>query len=359
MVMQVYKLTNKIDGKVYIGKSSNPHQRLIRHLSIAKTGGNKKHDYQYLHRAINKHGKENFVFEIIEICSSDQEAFQREKYWIEYYQSNILDKGYNLNEGGLGGGSPSNETKEKISRSLSGRINSLPGLLNRLFRLFCLIPGYKQNHYKSANEINLDKKRSEILSANNLPIVVNNLPDDIKRQILALWNTNIFNKSHLAAAFGVKYSTINYVISRYKDGIPTEDEKRLNRSNGHKGKKHSEEHKRKISESNKGKITSEKTKEKISQANSGENNGMANRTHSKESRAKMSSHQSSRQRRPLTEQEKIKLSSVLKGRPRPAPIPEELKCAVREMYASGSYTKNQIANQLNLKYNAVVKILRK
>lgn len=93
----IYKITNKINGKIYIGKTEreNPEIRWQEHLRHAN-----KLDLP-LYRAINKYGKENFCFEVIEQCNNFQ-LDEREIYWIAYHNS-YGEKGYNCTGGGEGG----------------------------------------------------------------------------------------------------------------------------------------------------------------------------------------------------------------------------------------------------------------
>ena len=66
----VYKTTNLIDGKIYIGKYSGKDKKYL--------GSG-----TYLKNAINKYGRENFIREIIEDGLSDDKILcQREIYWI-------------------------------------------------------------------------------------------------------------------------------------------------------------------------------------------------------------------------------------------------------------------------------------
>lgn len=288
--MYVYKLTNKVNGKVYIGKANNPQQRLVRHFSVAKTEYDKNHKFQLIHKAIKKYGKENFIFEIIEKCIDEKSSYEREIYWIKHFQSNDKNKGYNLNEGGLGGASPSPETRQKISKKLSGRITSLSGVLHKLYLLFCLIPDYKINYYKSKKEIELESKRKTILESKGLPKKAEYLTDEIKTQILDLKSNKCFLNKHIAEAFDLPVKTINYVLARYKNGVPTKEQKSLNRSNSIKGRKHTQETKLKMAKARAGKKMSDESKQKISQANSGIKNGMC-KGHSEETKKKMSESQ--------------------------------------------------------------------
>ena len=93
----IYKITNNINGKIYIGKTMRSiKQRWKEHLANIKKEECKTRP---LYRAINKYGVENFSIEEVEECS-DIILSDREKYWIEYY--NCFKNGYNATQGGDG-----------------------------------------------------------------------------------------------------------------------------------------------------------------------------------------------------------------------------------------------------------------
>ena len=104
--MIIYKTTNLINGKFYVGKDER-----------------NKNDYLgsglNLHRAIKKYGKENFIKETIEICSTREELIEREKYWIKETKSQEI--GYNIADGGWGGNTYTEETRQRISQEFKGR----------------------------------------------------------------------------------------------------------------------------------------------------------------------------------------------------------------------------------------------
>lgn len=89
----IYKWTNLINGKIYIGKSVDITKRLREYRYEINKGHNRP-----IILALKKYGFENFQFEIIEECNnlSNEEILQREQYWMNYYQSQDLTKGYNL-----------------------------------------------------------------------------------------------------------------------------------------------------------------------------------------------------------------------------------------------------------------------
>lgn len=87
----IYKITDLTNNKVYIGQSNNILRRKTEHFS------NNKYNTSKIDKAIEEKGKENFLFEIIEECPIEK-LNDREKYWINYYDS--FNFGYNQNKGG-------------------------------------------------------------------------------------------------------------------------------------------------------------------------------------------------------------------------------------------------------------------
>ncbi|PFD62313.1 GIY-YIG nuclease family protein [Bacillus thuringiensis] len=82
----IYKITNKINGKCYIGQSVNIPKRWENHRCM-----NSNHSYP-LYRAFKKYGLEKFSFEVLEYCSKD-ELEHKEYFYILLYDS--VDNGYN------------------------------------------------------------------------------------------------------------------------------------------------------------------------------------------------------------------------------------------------------------------------
>lgn len=88
----IYKITNKQNNKVYIGQSIHIERRWQEHLNNVSSLRNSA-----IYQAMRKYGVENFNFEIIEICK-ELELDEKEKYWIQYYDS--YNNGYNMTLGG-------------------------------------------------------------------------------------------------------------------------------------------------------------------------------------------------------------------------------------------------------------------
>jgi hypothetical protein len=93
----IYRITNLLDNKIYIGQSVNIGERFKTHI---KCGLGIDTPQNKLYAAMIKDGVENFSFEIVEECNPSL-LNEKEKYWIEYYQSNIY--GYNMSIGGAKG----------------------------------------------------------------------------------------------------------------------------------------------------------------------------------------------------------------------------------------------------------------
>lgn len=97
----IYKITNTINGKPYIGQTiQNVKERFYQHCA---TKCSKAVSNMAIHRAIKKYGKSNFTVEVIEEIDSAN-LNDREKYWIKYYNS--YNNGYNSTKGGQDGCKP-------------------------------------------------------------------------------------------------------------------------------------------------------------------------------------------------------------------------------------------------------------
>ena len=92
--MVIYKITNLINGKVYIGQTRRGfEQRMKEHQNAAARG-----DGFYIGSAIAKYGWDNFSAEVIAQTSDKSVLDELEKYYIQKYKSDIV--GYNLAPGG-------------------------------------------------------------------------------------------------------------------------------------------------------------------------------------------------------------------------------------------------------------------
>lgn len=146
----VYKITFP-NGKVYIGKSSNPYKRFEEHLYTAKH----KLRNTLLYNALIKYQGQTLILDIVDIAEFTFEINWKEQLWIEKFNSTNKLYGYNMTVGGEGGNtyekiseerkkelseirrkkwkeknpntSWKKETREKISESVSKYMNNLKG----------------------------------------------------------------------------------------------------------------------------------------------------------------------------------------------------------------------------------------
>ena len=121
-IYKIYKCTNNVNGKVYIGYTHKSlEKRIIEHKSCSKKGS-----YYLLHKAIQKYGMDSFDWKII-FESKDKEYLlkEMESFFIKEYNSYFeTGHGYNMTYGGQGGMSNrkhTDSTKEKMKNARNKR----------------------------------------------------------------------------------------------------------------------------------------------------------------------------------------------------------------------------------------------
>jgi hypothetical protein len=113
--VQIYKITNTVNGKIYIGKDESDDALYFGSGILIK-------------KAIKKYGLHNFTKEIIEHNIQDKKLLEkREIFWIEKYNSTDKKIGYNICKGGNGGDTMTNNPNkdiiiEKIKNTSKGRV---------------------------------------------------------------------------------------------------------------------------------------------------------------------------------------------------------------------------------------------
>lgn len=151
----IYKITNIINGKCYVGSSKNITKRWYEHKRRLRNG---THHSEYLQRSFNKYGEENFIFAVLELCEPDELLVFEQRYFDEVKPEYIILKtagrvdGYQHTEKtkqvirekrALQISSPcSNETKQKISDANKGRI-------------------FTDDHKKKLSQVRIGKKFSD------------------------------------------------------------------------------------------------------------------------------------------------------------------------------------------------------
>ena len=221
--MYIYKITNLINGKIYIGqRTQSPRCDNYYGSGIV------------LRSAIKKYGKENFNKETLEDKLQADQLNEREIYWIKKLKSRDIYGNYNLTDGG-DGTTGYKHTEEDNTKNIKSRVISI---------------------YQYDLELNIIKKWYSIAEASRFySIKDTNVIKCLKGKLLTC------HKFHWS------YTPLS---TQQKDEIKYKIKKRF-----YKGAPHSEETKKKISENAKinpnygmkGKHHSEETKEKIRQSN--------------------------------------------------------------------------------------------
>jgi group I intron endonuclease len=109
--MDIYKIENLINGKVYVGQSTNLTVRFAKHRKNARKKVNR-----YLYDAMNKYSHENFSISLIEKTTKEN-ADTREIFWIAELGT-LHPNGYNMTRGGGGGYTLSSWSKEERKNTL-------------------------------------------------------------------------------------------------------------------------------------------------------------------------------------------------------------------------------------------------
>ena len=108
----IYKTTNLLNGKIYIGQKKSTH--LVE--SYLGSG-------DLISRAIKKYGKENFKLELLEYCKDKSDLDKKEKYYIDLFKSQDINIGYNIADGGQGG-DLGELARQHISEAIKGTVRT-------------------------------------------------------------------------------------------------------------------------------------------------------------------------------------------------------------------------------------------
>jgi group I intron endonuclease len=121
----VYKLYCSVNGKTYIGITTDIHRRIIDHRKDLKSG---KHPNAHLQNAWNKYGKESLTYEIIELFNAeitDKELLIKEAEYMSLYKALDSQYGFNINSTDVDGTvRHTEEYKKYMSQIMTGRVVS-------------------------------------------------------------------------------------------------------------------------------------------------------------------------------------------------------------------------------------------
>jgi len=127
--MLIYKITNDVNDKIYIGQTINSLEERIReyHVEVNYSKHNRP-----ITDAMRKYGLKHFKFEIvIDNIQSKEEMDELERYYIKKLHTTCKENGYNIELGGNSIGKHSEETRRKISLAQMGELNHRFGKVGR------------------------------------------------------------------------------------------------------------------------------------------------------------------------------------------------------------------------------------
>lgn len=265
MIIYIYKITNFINGKIYIGKSQDPETRFKKHYTSSVRKFKEGDKLYYFQNAIIKYGIENFSWTIIDWTELNddklskkeileylnKQASELEIYYIRYFDSKNRKIGYNSTDGGEGvvgrestkeeiekraaklrgrklsyehrmkislgnmGKKVSDGAKKKISEKNSGENNGMfgrPSTADNKKLLSVKITEAKKNtHFVHPDLTAQGLKISEGLK--NRQIV----DDEIKDTICELYDSCQFTKQNIADQFNLKFKTVRSIINNWPD----------------------------------------------------------------------------------------------------------------------------------------------
>ena len=203
MKKSIYKITNLINNKSYVGQSINPFVRFKQHCQKSCQ------HISLIHQAIQKYGKENFILEILEKDIEDYN--EKEKYWIKKLNT-LQPNGYNILEGG-----------EYLNDIKEGEKNNLSLYTDEQFNQCILL--LKENK-KSLEEIESELNISHIylLSVNSgtarscqkhdgnkypLKNVYTKIDEEISNLIIKDLQEKILTQKEIAKKYNISTSTMS------------------------------------------------------------------------------------------------------------------------------------------------------
>ena len=220
----VYKHTNKINGKIYIGITGDvPENRWANGLRYQANA--------HFTNAINKYGWDGFEHDILYTDLSLQEASKIEVELIAKYQSSDREFGYNIALGGIGSASISDETRKKMSESHLGERNHNFGkpksdevkkklsASNKKFRKEH--PPQSGWHHSEESRLKMSQKlkgrKSPLEGKHHKPDTVNKIREANSRPVFCIETNEIYpNAREAADAKGTQYSSISQVCNGHR-----------------------------------------------------------------------------------------------------------------------------------------------
>jgi group I intron endonuclease len=224
----IYLVKNKINGKVYVGKTQlSPEARFRQHCRDAFG----KRAY-YFQKAIKKYGADNFEITLLDVCDTSDKANKSEVYYIAKYDSKNNEIGYNLTNGGDGvAGRKKSEAEIEairqwmlersaiISKANSGKNNGNYGKPEPMSSR--IAKGKKISETKltkPSRHIKLSDETKNKLRSISLNRLSEKISDDIKDEIVVAYKTGKFVKRDLSEKYQIPLSSIQQIL-RYWETV--------------------------------------------------------------------------------------------------------------------------------------------
>ena len=205
----IYKITNKINGRYYIGSSINIKNRWNEHKRTLKQN---KHDNDFLQKSWNKHGEESFLFEIIEYVLDLNKLLEREQSYLDLI---TYDKkmSYNLckTAGNMLGFKHSDETKKKMSNSRIGNKNSLGFEHSNETKKKMSNSHFGLKHDDKTIILMINKSKKDNLKSVKYKTKVS---DEIKTELLDKYSSGSYSTRKLSELYGISKSTIWNIVRK-------------------------------------------------------------------------------------------------------------------------------------------------
>ena len=163
----IYKVTSKIDGRIYIGLTIQTIQaRFVDHSLSAKREKRLGKTSTYFYNALLKYGKDNFIVEEIVNVNNDDLLYRLEKMYIKKFKATNKEFGFNILEGGQGA-KPTDEMKKKMSEISIQKYKDHPELKEKIantLRGRKLSEEHKRNISKGGTGKKMSKEQREKMS---------------------------------------------------------------------------------------------------------------------------------------------------------------------------------------------------
>lgn len=216
--MKIYVITNKINGKKYVGQTTKTIIRRWREHNWKSSG------CVTLFRAIQKYGTDNFTIELLQECDSMEELNQAEQEWISKLNT-MSPNGYNLRPGGDGRGVVSEESRQRMKVAQSNRskewiANIKEGMKSRGKEWRRKLSEYRKGRKATPEQIKGLKigwktkhvyTSEETAGENNVRCKIT---EEKVREIRKLYATGEYSQQKLADMFGINQTNVGFIIRR-------------------------------------------------------------------------------------------------------------------------------------------------